>query len=348
MTENKTGKNYADEMLKSALYEEIKEDIGALEREAGENGYEFSEAFKANLGRLIDEACSEKEETKEKKDKVINLSALRMRRALAGAASLAVVAGAAFIALRTVPMSGASAAIEETAAAMAAGEREAAMDEAGPMMRSGVNSPEAKPSAAAAFAYNAQEKSDSGISETEAAESIASEGTALTEAASVNPMEEVEGPEDILSELGISLCIGDEEGADPHYYIISGSIAQIDYYSENLGAEVCLRAASEDTGLSGRELSGVYMDFTETSEAEIGTKEDTVGEDNTANPQEGGVEVKLEFTEPYQSEGDSEERGALASWSVGGVNYSLWVDGIKKDEESLLKEVRSTVEESFN
>lgn len=379
MTDKNKDFELSDELLKSALYDEMLLEMEKEEKslkEAEEFEHKFSDDFKSRINALIDEACAESSEVENKNEacndsddngrasdidlsddkksgedhrKIIRIPYLR-KRSLAAAASLVFVAGAAFLTLRvnysagsyestaaaaaysmdnqpeTAAENSAETGAEESSAKASDGEAGAAM------LKSGRTAPGAP-------ADTSMKNSDMKAQESYEEAGI-SEASADTSAASVNPLKEVQSKNDFISELGIRLSEPSEGAENVSCSIISDSIAQINYYSENLAAEVTLRAVSSDAGMSGKELSGVYYEFDESGKR-------TVEEPVTLSGDSESV-TDVSVTIEYALSDDGTKKGALVIWSVNGCDYSLWAESQDLGDEELLSEAKNVIESSAN
>ena len=347
MTGNNTEKNIADKLLKTALYEELKEEMELLEREVSEENIEFSDSFMKNIAELTDEACRDEERTADtseergsEKRKIIRLP---LRRSLAAVASVAVVAGGAFALTRVMPFSGASGASADNEVTVAAATElmEAAADSGGTsVMRSETEAYETGAGISESEAFEAATDTEAGgfAAPSPASARAFSSDTKEDKASIGNPLREVEGSEAFKEQLGIDLFVDEERAQVPSYSIISDITAQICYYSEALGSDVRLRAAAESAGIEGEELAGVYFEFEEKKEVKLEL------------PDGESQQISVEFTSESQQKekDDSEEdlRGALLTWTSEGTNYSLWVEGTAGADKELTEEAEMVVEAS--
>lgn len=370
MTDKNKDFELSDELLKSALYDEMLLEMEKEEKslkEAEEFEHEFSDDFKSRINALIDEACAESSEVENKNEacndsddndrasdidlsddkksgedhrKIIRIPYIR-KRSFAAAASLVLIAGAAFLTLRVNYSAGSYEATTAAAAysmdiqpeTAAESYAEASDGEAGAgMLKSGRTAPGAP-------ADTSMKNSDMKAQESYEEAGI-SEASADTSAASANPLKEVQSKNDFISELGIRLSEPSEGAENVSCSIISDSIAQINYYSENLAAEVTLRAVSSDAGMSGKELSGVYYEFDESGKR-------TVEEPVTLSGDSESV-TDVSVTIEYALSDDGTKKGALVIWSVNGCDYSLWAESQDLSDEELLSEAKNVIESSAN
>lgn len=392
MTDKNKNFELSDELLKSALYDNMLIEMEKAEeslKEPDESEHEFSESFKADIRALIDKACDDldkntedctkesqkgdlenaglnyREGSKDSPAAVIRFPRIR-RKSLAAVASFVLVAGMAFLTLRiNYPSesyeSGTSAAAfslnmedteksaeslqSDTAAAEAiqpeaAAETFAASNDeaagaampksAGPALEDKADTEMPAPSAALRKT-EAEERPEADVN-------IAGASAGIS-ASSANPIRDVGSKEDFVSALGIRLSEPYPVSGNVNYSVISDSIAQISYYSDNLETEVTLRGSSAGSGMSPEELSGIYYEYDENSKRIY---------DETVQVNDSGRLVETSITIEYALSGDGTKEGALVSWSADNCDYSLWAPSTDKGYEELLVEAENVIAASFS
>lgn len=123
-----------------------------------------------------------------------------------------------------------------------------------------------------------------------------------------------------FANIGLKLELPQNEQwcRNPVYTLIDGKVAQIQFHDEIVGSDAVARAAKAEEG----DISGVYYVFDE-------KKEQTW---TTELPDGTKVDIKLQITID-----GSDIHGVLATWSQGGINYTLWEDDAWGNPESVAK-----------
>lgn len=226
----------------------------------------------------------------------------RGRRVLMNAASLLLIFGLSIFALQQLDRHPAAGSHDAAVAAVTGGETEQEAAAAGASLRAAAEAP-----------------ADSGSPATEAAAGMGRAAAPRTfraedsAAALANPVQEVADADAFETALGFSLTAEDRTHTALRYSVISGSIAQIQYYSSTLQSNATLRAArATETLTDGSEIAGIYEGFDPAKETELETEKDGQS-----------VQVKLQFV---KTAGPDEAGGALATWKSGDLVYSLWVE----------------------
>lgn len=138
-------------------------------------------------------------------------------------------------------------------------------------------------------------------------------------AAVPNPITVVDSSSEFAN-IGLKLELPQNEQwcRNPVYTLIDGKVAQIQFRDEIVGSDAVARAAKAEEG----DISGVYYVFDEekeqtwTAELSDGTK----------------VDIRIQITID-----GADIHGVLATWSQGGINYTLWEDDAWENPESVAK-----------
>lgn len=138
-------------------------------------------------------------------------------------------------------------------------------------------------------------------------------------AAVPNPITVVDSSSEFAN-IGLKLELPQNEQwcRNPVYTLIDGKVAQIQFRDEIVGSDAVARAAKAEEG----DISGVYYVFDEkkeqtwTTELSDGTK----------------VDIRIQITID-----GADIHGVLATWSQGGINYTLWEDNAWENPESVAK-----------
>lgn len=138
-------------------------------------------------------------------------------------------------------------------------------------------------------------------------------------AAVPNPITVVDSSSEFAN-IGLKLELPQNEQwcRNPVYTLIDGKVAQIQFRDEIVGSDAVARAAKAEEG----DISGVYYVFDEkkeqtwTTELSDGTK----------------VDIRIQITID-----GADIHGVLATWSQGGINYTLWEDDAWENPESVAK-----------
>lgn len=138
-------------------------------------------------------------------------------------------------------------------------------------------------------------------------------------AAVPNPITVVDSSSEFAN-IGLKLELPQNEQwcRNPVYTLIDGKVAQIQFRDEIVGSDAVARAAKAEEG----DISGVYYVFDEkkeqtwTTELSDGTK----------------VDIRIQITID-----GADIHGVLATWSQGGINYTLWEDNAWENSESVAK-----------
>lgn len=138
-------------------------------------------------------------------------------------------------------------------------------------------------------------------------------------AAVPNPIIVVDSSSEFAN-IGLKLELPQNEQwcRNPVYTLIDGKVAQIQFRDEIVGSDAVARAAKAEEG----DISGVYYVFDEkkeqtwTTELSDGTK----------------VDIRIQITID-----GADIHGVLATWSQGGINYTLWEDNAWENSESVAK-----------
>lgn len=138
-------------------------------------------------------------------------------------------------------------------------------------------------------------------------------------AAVPNPITVVDSSSEFAN-IGLKLELPQNEQwcCNPVYTLIDGKVAQIQFRDEIVGSDAVARAAKAEEG----DISGVYYVFDEkkeqtwTTELSDGTK----------------VDIRIQITID-----GADIHGVLATWSQGGINYTLWEDDAWENPESVAK-----------
>lgn len=138
-------------------------------------------------------------------------------------------------------------------------------------------------------------------------------------AAVPNPITVVDSSSEFAN-IGLKLELPQNEQwcRNPVYTLIDGKVAQIQFRDEIVGSDAVARAAKAEEG----DISGVYYVFDEkkeqtwTTELSDGTK----------------VDIRIQITID-----GADIHGVLATWSQGGINYTLWEDNAWENLESVAK-----------
>lgn len=134
-----------------------------------------------------------------------------------------------------------------------------------------------------------------------------------------NPITAVESTAE-FAKIGLKLELPQNEQwcRDLSYTIIDGKVAQIQFHDEIVGSDAVARAAKAEEG----DISGVYYVFDEKKEQTWATELS----DGTK------VDIKIKITID-----GADIHGVLATWSQGGINYTLWEDDAWENPESVAK-----------
>ena len=135
----------------------------------------------------------------------------------------------------------------------------------------------------------------------------------------VNPIREAEGSSDFEA-IGVSLKLPERFDGDRNilYSIIDGKIAQIQFYDTIAESDAMVRAADR----SEEDISGIYYVF------------DDSKKQNWFTVTEGGERIEITVQVTVEN---SDVPGALATWTCGETQYSLWEDSVGDAVETTAK-----------
>lgn len=135
----------------------------------------------------------------------------------------------------------------------------------------------------------------------------------------VNPIREAEGSSDFEA-IGVSLKLPERFDGDRNilYSIIDGKIAQIQFYDTIAESDAMVRAADR----SEEDISGIYYVF------------DDSKKQNWFTVTEGGERIEITVQATVEN---SDVPGALATWTCGETQYSLWEDSVGDAVETTAK-----------